>query len=333
MIVPILNGAKYIPDIVTYLIEQSFKDLEIIFVVSDQCIDNSLEVLEQNVKHLKTYRIVRYCGESELGGSKNLGMETSSGDYYWFLDVDDIPSFSYLSEMVSIMKKYEADLVGCNFIYSNERTKMKEDLQKYPVTIMNRSEALIARATEKFPVTSWSMLYDAKIIEEYGIKFSEGIAEDIGFTYKVISHSNVICYYEKPLYKYILTSGSVCNNPDLSNKRGMAEIMQYDMLEEYFQDDDLFPFLKRKFSLIRMRSAGHMRYSGFMTYIKSGECISNYRENLLKPVSLEGLICLMFSSCYYLAIRLFFYAYYYHSGRQYTNNKPERHIQHVLWLK
>jgi len=218
--------------------------------------------------------------------------------------------------MVEIKKQFKADLVGCNFVYGRDRKPFVETPQRYKTVVMNRREALRARATEQFPVASWSMLYDNDLLQANHVRFRDGMCEDIVFTYRAISVASRICYYRGPLYKYVLSRTTFCSTfPDV---RGQSEIDNYDWLATRVHQTEDGEFLVKRFTLLRMRSAGHLPYRSFMTYVK-GEA---FRQMLAKKpsaqVMLEGGIERTFSTSYYLTIRLFFMLYYYRSGRMFT---------------
>ena len=202
IVVSVLDGGCYVRNLTDYLNRQTFSDTEVIFIVSCNSKDNSLEEVEKAVGEIKNSSYYLYEDTGRLGGSKNLGLKKSKGRYLWFLDVDDYPSIHFLEEAVRIKEENGADVVGCNFVYSTDYSPFKENDDEFKVITVSGSEAVLMRATEKFPVTSWSMLYDRKMIQKNGIGFAEGLCEDIDFTYKVLLHSDKVCYYTKPMYKY-----------------------------------------------------------------------------------------------------------------------------------
>ena len=121
-IVSVLNGERFIGDISEYLVNQTFEDLEVIFVISSKCVDASLDKARESASGMRRAKVFEYPDTGELGGSKNYGKDRASGRCLWFLDVDDRPSLHYLEEMVAVRRRRKAHVVGCNFIYSSERT-------------------------------------------------------------------------------------------------------------------------------------------------------------------------------------------------------------------
>ena len=122
VIVSVLNGERFIGDISEYLMNQTFEDVEVIFIISSKCVDASLERARESASGMGRAKVFEYPDTGELGGSKNYGKDRASGRCLWFLDVDDRPSLHFLEEMVAVRRRCKAQVVGCNFIYSSERT-------------------------------------------------------------------------------------------------------------------------------------------------------------------------------------------------------------------
>lgn len=255
-----------------------------------------------------------------LGISRNTGLDASTGDFIWFLDCDDRPLPAFLEKMMRIQDKYSADVVGCNFVYSSQPEKDFGFERKYQfkVTVMNSEEAVRARSEERFPVTAWCKIFRRSILVDNGIRFSKGYCEDIVHTYRTISASDVICYYDEPLYVYYQHDSSFCNNNINSDKRGFAEQDAYSNLDNY-EIDHTPDFNKRK-ALVRIRSSGHMTFRSFKEFARSRECREMLRRDC-RGVP-EAIWYRWSPTTYYMAIRLFFRFYYYREGRTFT--VPER---------
>lgn len=217
---PVLNGEQFIGRITEYIRAQTFGSYEALMIVSSKSTDRSLSMANAAMERDPRLRVFVYEDTGALGGSKNMGIDLANGEYLWFLDVDDVPSLRFLDEMVRIKEEHGADLVGCNFVYSDDRLPIPDYEGDFCVKVFDGPGALRARATERFPVTSWSMLYDTEMIRCNGLRFPDGICEDIEFTYSVLGKSETVCYYEKPLYKYVITPTSVTRSKRNRDTRG-----------------------------------------------------------------------------------------------------------------
>lgn len=305
-----------------YLHRQTFQFLEAVFVISSRSVDRSLEVASEMAEGDDRIRVVLYEDTGGLGGSKNLGLSEISGDYVWFLDADDSPSYRFLEEMVGIADRHDADVVGCNFVYSGDNSPFVDYPGVPGVVVMDSEQAVLARVKERFPVASWSMIYRTDMVRANGISFPKGLSEDIIFTYMSLKASRVVCYCTKPLYGYYLNPLSVCNDPARRDERGMSEVTRYEWLDEHLSDMDCYGEYRRRSATIRFESAGHMSYRGYMGYVESDRHLDCTVRGLGPRVYLEAAFQRLFPNSYYLAIRTFFRLFYYRPGRMYTRYGP-----------
>jgi glycosyltransferase involved in cell wall biosynthesis len=319
IIVSVRNGAEFVDKNVQCILDQEFKDHETVYVVAADSKDDSLAKVNEGLKRLSNARVVLQTEKTGLGGAKNIGIDNAKGDYLWFLDVDDVPSPRYLSKLIAIIDQYDADVAGANFVYSSHAVPIPESKKyRYELKVMSRNEALTARAQERFPVTSWSMLYRRSMIVDHNVRFEKGFNEDIGFTYRALAASKVVTYTSEPLYTYVQNPESICHLKNVDYNRGMTEIGVYDRLEKMFVGDSFERQFKRDGALVRIRSSGHMAYGDFIRYARSPECREMYERCLKEPRSFEGTMYMWFPDLYYMAIRIFFKVFYYSNGKLFT---------------
>jgi glycosyltransferase involved in cell wall biosynthesis len=103
VIIPTYNRAFLIVRTIDSVIQQSYKNLEII-IVDDASNDNTKEII-QNIKDNRI-RYIRH--ENNLGGSKarNTGIDAAKGDYIAFLDSDDRWFPNKIKSQISAFKNY-----------------------------------------------------------------------------------------------------------------------------------------------------------------------------------------------------------------------------------
>ena len=86
VIIPVYNSSKYIKECILSVINQTYKNLEII-VVDDKSTDNSLNIVK-SIKD-KRIRLIELKKNMGVAIARNKGIEVSIGDYICFLDSDD----------------------------------------------------------------------------------------------------------------------------------------------------------------------------------------------------------------------------------------------------
>ena len=109
VIIPVYNVEKYLRDCLNSVINQTYKDLEII-CINDGSKDNSLSILEEYAK--KDKRIIIINKENAgVSAARNDGIEKSTGEYLFCLDSDDYIDKDFLEVFYNNAKQNNSDLV------------------------------------------------------------------------------------------------------------------------------------------------------------------------------------------------------------------------------
>lgn len=117
IIVPTYNYEKYICDAVDSILNQTFKDFEII-VVDDGSTDDTYKVLEKYDDRI----VYLYQENSGPASARNLGIKKSKGKYICFLDADDMFLPNKLEKQVALMEKErKIGLIYSNYLCIDER--------------------------------------------------------------------------------------------------------------------------------------------------------------------------------------------------------------------
>lgn len=110
VIMPMYNAAKTVTYSIDAILDQTFKDVEVI-VVDDCSPDNEFEIC--NAKYKDEPRVVLLKQDKNQGpaAARNRGIEEAKGKYITFLDSDDGMKKEGLEKMYEIAVKYDADVV------------------------------------------------------------------------------------------------------------------------------------------------------------------------------------------------------------------------------
>jgi len=100
VIIPVFNAEKYLGEAIESVLNQDYSPTEII-MVNDGSTDGSQEV----AKHYKSQIHYIYQENMGLGKALNRGLESARGNFFSFLDADDIWIKDKLSQQVEVMKQ------------------------------------------------------------------------------------------------------------------------------------------------------------------------------------------------------------------------------------
>ena len=111
VIVPVFNTEKYLKKCVDSILNQSLKNIEIIFI-DDGSNDNSLGILEEYAKIDKRIKIISKLNEGQ-GVARNIGIKSAIGEYIAFVDSDDFIQINMLEKLYSYSKNKNLDICMC----------------------------------------------------------------------------------------------------------------------------------------------------------------------------------------------------------------------------
>lgn len=234
IIVPVYNVENYVKRCLESLINQTYKNIEIV-IVNDGSTDNSKIICDEYVKKDSRIKLINKKNQG-LGLARNTGLENITGDYVLFVDSDDYVEIDLVDTVYDIIKKNKCDFVrfhnyreDLNTGEKKVRTSClkegfynKEDINKnilFPII-----GVLPKETSENFVGMSvWRNLYKVSIIKDNNLKFvseREFISEDVIFNINYFSLCNKAYVINKPLYHYIVNESSLTSKykPDRFDK-------------------------------------------------------------------------------------------------------------------
>ncbi len=208
IIVPIYNGAKYINKCLEMIINQTFKDFELI-IVDDGSTDNSFEMCNEYAKKDKRIKIIR----KKNGGTwaaRNKGVDVSLGKYIIFFDCDDWYEDNLLQEMFESIDKNNVDLVisGQTNVFVNKNGETRKRIKVLPEKqfYVNKNEILnnfIRLREEEIGDILWNKIYKSEVIKKNNLKFQNyKRGEDTIFNANYYENIDKCMVISKSFYNY-----------------------------------------------------------------------------------------------------------------------------------
>lgn len=205
VIVPIYKVEDYLDQCLLSIINQTYKDIEII-CVDDCTLDNSINIVKKYMREDPRIRLINHERNKGLGGARNTGIDNARGEYIAFVDSDDVLDLSMLEKMERAIKKYNVDSVVCSisrFIGEKEIARCSTFH-----TLPNPGSRVFYIADHKERLSDiWpsapNKLYKTSIIEQHHIRYQENLLyEDHYFYYSYFTYVNSFYFIDEPLYSY-----------------------------------------------------------------------------------------------------------------------------------
>lgn len=225
IIVPVYNCEKYLEKCLESIVNQSYRELEIL-VVNDGSTDDSQKIIDRFRKC--DHRLVSlYQDNSGVVAARNNALDRANGKYYLFIDGDDYIGVDYVKDLVVSAELNQSDLTICGYtlVYPDNKNKHTEIIPN----------TYIKDVKEEWPYrisSVCSRLYSSSFWNENGIHFIEerdARAEDVPIAIFSNCMADNICVIKKADYFYVQHEGSA-----MHSKAKVKFLFPYKAFEEMY---------------------------------------------------------------------------------------------------
>lgn len=248
IVIPIYNVEKYIEKCVRSLMEQTFEDIEYIFV-NDCSPDNSISILKRMISEYPERkdrcRIINHSRNRGLTAARNSGLFAAKGEYIIHFDSDDWAEKTMISDMYNFAVINDSDIVSCNFrmVYSDRIV----DCSTVDFT-EDKVDSIRKYISHGFNYL-WNLLVKRSIYVGNNIRSLENYSfcEDFNLSVKLMLNANRILRLNKILYNYNrmnFISITHISNGDLMND----ELVMYMDLIIYLKEKDVYKYYGKHWS-------------------------------------------------------------------------------------
>lgn len=210
VIVPIYNVEKYLDRCVDSIINQTYKNLEII-LVDDGSPDNCPKMCDDYAKIDNRIKVV-HKENGGLSDARNVGMEVATGEYVSFIDSDDYISLDFYETLLETIVDNDSDIVECGVVKFYEDNNFDEYSDDLKVTNYDTLYALDGLINENpFKQHVWNKLYKSNIVLD--IPYAVGkLNEDEFWTYQIFGKAKKVTRINKTMYYYFQRGSSIMGN-------------------------------------------------------------------------------------------------------------------------
>ncbi|WP_314482204.1 glycosyltransferase [Streptococcus cristatus] len=206
VIIPVYNAQDGIKRCIDSLLNQSFKNFEII-LLNDGSKDNSLNILKEYELKYSFVRVIDKQNEG-VAVTRNKGILLAEGEYIMFMDNDDFVDSDYLETFYQAIHEKKLDLVigGYKRVNQDNQIIFSQDIQQ--------SE------WSKYIITApWAKVYRTEFLKTNNLEFFDyGIGEDIIFNLAAYKATDKIGLLDYKGYNWYYNSQSISN----TSQRGFS---------------------------------------------------------------------------------------------------------------
>lgn len=235
IIAPVYNVEKYLQRCIDSIINQDYKNIEII-IVDDGSTDGSSDVIKLNAKNDSRIKVIHQENQG-VSSARNAGLDVAAGDYIMFVDADDTIDAEACKECVDALEGNE------DIVYFS--TRRVNELGEGSV-IEGSADGTIEKLRSNKQVIEYYLGGDNLRIIACVLKRSRlgdlrfdtsmRIHEDAVFAFQFLTGAESAVVINKPMYSYISRPGSAMKSfrsSDIADVRRHCEVVKRFMLEHY----------------------------------------------------------------------------------------------------
>jgi glycosyltransferase involved in cell wall biosynthesis len=205
VVIPVFRAETTVTRAIESVMAQGIPGVEIV-CVNDDSPDGSASIIQKMSGENPLIRVVDNSRNLGPGPTRNLGIDEARGTYIVFLDADDLLIAGGLEALRRTVTRSPADLilVGCE----EERRGRIKSLTDGPLweSLLAREEPISVAEEPRvlfWPPAPWSKVYRKEFLMENGLRFGEGVAQDIPWSAGVTLQAETIGVCPGVFYRYI----------------------------------------------------------------------------------------------------------------------------------
>lgn len=229
IIVPVYNTQKYLDGCMESLLNQTWRNLEIL-LVDDGSTDASGAMCDAFARQDNRVRVI-HQPNGGISAARNNGLDAAAGDYIMFIDSDDTVDVHMAERLWGLISRYSADIAACELmeVYADGSTFQKSLKPDYVCT--GREAVAHSMKSQDIYAYSVNKLYKKSLWDHF--RFQVGRCyEDTEVIPFVLYAADRVAVCSDPLYRYYQRSNSVTTSS--FNKKQLDVIWAYEQQMAYF---------------------------------------------------------------------------------------------------
>jgi len=207
VIVPIYNVDKYLDRCLNNIINQTYKNIEII-LINDASTDKSFSICKKFLKKDKRIILINNKENKGVAEVRNIGINAATGEYITFIDSDDYADLDYVETLYNLIKEDDYDISVCGYtiIENNSIKDIKTGNNKYSLSQKEAIKKILLN--DDFIISLWSKMYKRNLFNNKSFPKNK-VYEDVLMQSEIFLSAKKIIYSEVSKYYYCIRLNSV----------------------------------------------------------------------------------------------------------------------------
>ncbi len=292
VIVPIYNVEKYLKRCVDSIINQTYKNLEII-LVNDGSPDNCPQMCDEFAKQDSRIKVV-HKPNGGISSARNAGLKMVTGEYFCFVDSDDWLHKQNVEALMFAVNKHKSDLTVADFLIAyDDETYEEQEITSFECECNENKFKYYA----KYLTSPWNKLYKTATFKD--LHYPDGrVYEDAHVAPWLFETAEKISLVKNKLYYYFQRRNSIMG----SLKQKFFESYIYEMYENQIKTNQ-FIDIKKHALMCMLTCYTHDRFIALMfkNKQKANEFKNKIKETKRKHIKLYRMNSFKNKTSYYKA--------------------------------
>lgn len=234
IVIPVYKVELYLEKCIESVINQTYKNLEIL-LVNDGSPDNCPKICDEYAQKDNRIKVI-HKENGGLSDARNAGIDVATGKYITFIDSDDYISNDYVEYMYNLIKEYNTRMSTCEtqIVHIEGDEKEAEYIQENIEILTARDLFYKILFAKKSDVSAYSKMYETALFSD--VRYPKGVVyEDTATTYKLVEKCEKIATGAKKCYFYCARPNSISKMKGF-NKNEQDYIKNTDEMLKYLQN-------------------------------------------------------------------------------------------------
>ena len=200
IIVPVYNVEEYLDECVQSLINQTYKNLEII-LIDDGSTDSCPSKCDEWAEKDKRIKVI-HKENGGLASARNAGLDIITGDWFFFIDSDDCIYKNCILTLVSQIEE-DVDIVQCNYERGDNFSKLNEKINSICETLNQNQVLEEFLVFNKMTTIVCGKIYNTRRYKDFRFNETCYVLEDVEFLSKIVQNCDnyIVCEYVGYFYR------------------------------------------------------------------------------------------------------------------------------------
>jgi glycosyltransferase involved in cell wall biosynthesis len=225
VIIPVYNVERYLRECVDSVINQTYKNLEII-LVDDGSTDNCPQICDEYAAKDPRVKVI-HKANGGLGPARNSGLDVMTGDYIGFADSDDFLAPEMYEILLDNLETAGADISVCGYfyLYKNNTLDDPQVNQPFVITAQAVRERPSFYSITEIKDAAWNKLYKKSVFD--GLRYTDIYAEDAYLAPSLIFNAGDIVVTRREMYYYRQRTRSIMNDASNPRQREFITVVEH----------------------------------------------------------------------------------------------------------